>query len=165
MATRRNNSMWVVVVILAVCLQVAFVFADGRQTATGTAIDFSKAYFLLDRDMQKYICTDLIDDDDASPVAAYLQAMNERARALGFETGMLKQMIVHLETETLAQDDTSATIHLKGLSRTHINPLYFYVARLFRLGNTYSFEKTLDLIKEDGRWKVCGTPYELPLDV
>ena len=46
--------------------QVVFVFADCKQTATGTAIDFSKAYFLLETDMEKYMCSELAGDEDES---------------------------------------------------------------------------------------------------
>jgi hypothetical protein len=165
MANRNNNSAWVIVVILSVCLQVAFVFADCKQTATGTAIDFSKAYFLLDDDMERYICSELAGDEDEPAVAAYLQTMTDEAKARGFGIGMVRQTITHVETETLAQDAESATIHLKGRHRTCIHPVFAYVAALFHLGQTHEFEETLELIKEDGKWKVCGTPYDLSMDV
>jgi hypothetical protein len=165
MANRNNNSAWILVVILAVCLQVVFVFSDAKQTATGTAIDFSKAYFLLDADMQAYICSELAGDEDEPVVAAYLQTMTDEAKARGFGTGMVRQAITHVETETLAQDAESATIHLKGQHRTCIHPVFAYVASLFRLGQTHEFEETLELVKEDGKWKVCGTPYDLSMDV
>lgn len=165
MANRSNNSVWILVVILAVSLQVAFVFADCKQTATGTAIDFSKAYFLLDADMEKYICSDLAGDADESAVASYLRAMTDEARERGFGTGMVRQTIYHVKTETLAQDAEAATIHLKGYSRTCIHPVFAYVAKLFHLGQTNTFEETLNLIKQDGKWKVCGSPYGLSLDV
>ena len=165
MANRSNNSAWILVVILAVCLQVVFVFADCKQTATGTAIDFSKAYFLLDADMEKYMCSELAGDEDEPVVAAYLQAVTDEAKARGFGTGMVRQTITHVETETLAQDAESATIHLKGRHRTCIHPVFAYVATLFQLGQSHVFEATLELVKEDGKWKVCGTPYGLTMDV
>lgn len=165
MANRNNKAAWVIVVILAVCLQVAFVFADCKQTATGTAIDFSKAYFLLDDDMERYICSELAGDEDEPVVAAYLQAMTDEAKARGFGIGMVRQTITHVETETLAQDAESATIHLKGRHRTCIHPVFAYVAALFHLGQAHEFEETLELVKEDGKWKVCGTPYGLSMDV
>jgi hypothetical protein len=165
MANRSNNSAWVLVVILAVCLQVVFVFADCRPTATGTAINFSKAYFLLDADMEKYICSDLAGDEDESAAAAYLRAKADEARERGFSTGMVRQTIYHVDSETLAQDAESATIHLKGLRRTCIHPVFAYVAKLFQLGQVNPFEETLELRKEDGQWKVCGNPYDLTLDV
>ncbi len=163
MANRNNNVWWVLVLVLAVCLQVAFVFADCKQTATGTAIDFSKAYFLLDTDMEQYLCSDLAGDDE-SAAGAYLHAMTETAAQRGFGTGMVRQMIYHVHTETLSQDAESATIHVEGLRRTCINPVFAYVAKLFQLGEAHPFEETLDLVKEEGQWKICGAPYGLSLD-
>jgi hypothetical protein len=164
MANRSNISAWILLVVLAVCLQVVFVFADCRQSATKTAVDFSKAYFLLDKDMDQYLCNDLVGDEDESAASAYLQSMTAEARDRGFGTGMVRKIITHLETETLAQNGESATIHLTGQSRTCIHPIFAYVAKLFHLGQSYRFEETLKLIKEDGQWKVCGTPFGLSLD-
>lgn len=164
MANRSNISAWILVVVLAVCLQVVFVLADCRQSATGTAIEFTKAYFLLDTDMEKYLCNELVGDEDESVTAAHIRAMTAEARDRGFGIGMVRQTITHLETETVAQDGESATIHLSGSSRTCIHPVFAYVAKLFRLGQTYTFEETLNLIKEDGRWKVCGAPYGFSLE-
>lgn len=164
MAKGSNNGAWILVVILAVCFQVVFVFADCRQTATTTAIDFSKAYFLLNDDLENYLCGDLVGDEEYSPAAAYLQAKADEAHARGFDLGMVRQTIYHVEADTLNQNDESATIHLHGLRRTCIHPVFAYVAKLFRLGQVHAFEETLELTKEDGRWKVCGTPYELSLE-
>ena len=50
------------------------------------------------------------------------------------------------------------------ITRTCIHPVFAYVASLFRLGQTHEFEETLELIKEDGKWKVCGTPYGLAME-
>jgi hypothetical protein len=164
MANRSNISAWILLVVLAVCLQVVFVFADCKQSATKTAVDFSKAYFLLDDDIETYLCTDLIGDEEETAASAYLRSKTAEARQRGFSTGMVRKIITHLETETLAQDDDSATIHVSGQSRTCIHPVFAYVANLFRIGQKYTFDETLELIKEDGRWKVCGTPYGLSLD-
>ena len=165
MMNRGNNAAWILVVLLAVCFQVVFVFADCKQTATGTAIDFSKAYFMMDDDMDAFLCTDLVGDDDESAAREYLQARTDEATARGFGTGMVRQMIYHVKTDTLAQDTESATIHIKGLRRTCIHPAFTFVAKLFQLGKAHEFEETLNLMKEDGKWKVCGAPYGLTLDV
>ena len=37
------------------------------------------------------------------------------------------------------------------------------VSKLFHLGDTREFEETLELVKEDGRWKVCGAPFGMSL--
>ena len=164
MANRSNISAWILLVVLAVCLQVVFVFADCKQSATKTAVDFSKAYFLLDEDLESYLCEDLVGDEDETAATAYLCSKADEARNRGFNIGMVRKIITHMETETLTQDDASATIHLSGESRTCIHPVFSYVAKLFRIGQKYTFEETLELIKEDGQWKVCGTPYGLSLE-
>ena len=76
---------------------------------------------------------------------------------------MVRQTIYHVKTETLSQDDEAATIRLHGLRRTCIHPVFAYVAKLFRIGQTHAFEETLELTKEDGRWKVCGAPFGPPV--
>jgi hypothetical protein len=160
MANRKNKTVWILVVILAVCFQLIFVFAESRPTATGTAIAFTKAYFMLDCDMGKYMSSTLLgSDQESSPVTAYLQATTDDAKARGFEIGMMRQSIEHVETETLAHNADSATIHLSGIRRTCIHPIFAYVARLFHLGQTHPFEETLQLVKKDGKWKICGVPY------
>lgn len=164
MANRSNISAWILLVVLAVCLQVVFVFADCKQSATKTAVDFSKAYFLLDDNLECYLCNDLIGEENESAAGAYLRSMTTEARDRGFNTGMVRKIITHLETETLSQDDASATIHLSGESRTCIHPVFSYIATIFRIGQKYNFEETLELIKEDGKWKVCGAPYGLSLE-
>jgi hypothetical protein len=164
MANRGNNSAWVLVVILAVFVQAAFIFADCKQTATGTAIEFSKDYFLLDEDMEANLCSELAGDEDASVAATYIRSMTDDANDRGFGTGMVRQMIYHVKTDTLAQDADSATIHLKGVRRVCIHPVFTFVAKLFRLGQAHEFEETIELVKEGGKWKVCGAPYGLSLD-
>lgn len=164
MANQGNKSMWFLVLVIAVSLQVLFVFADCKQTATGTAIDFSKAFFMLDADMEKYVCSDLVGDDEDSAVATHLYTMKNEANERGFGKSMVRKMIYHVKTDTLSQDAESATIHVHGIHRTCIHPAFTFVAKLFQLGHKGEFEGTLDLVKEDGKWKVCGSPYGLSLE-
>lgn len=164
MANRGNVLAWVLLVVVAVCLQTAFLFLDNKQSATKTATDFAKAYFLLDNDLETYLCGDLAGDEEETPAAAYLRAKATEAQDRGFGKGMVRKIITHMEAETLAQDDESATIHLSGQSRTCIHPIFTYVASIFHIGKKYTFDETLELIKEDGQWKVCGAPFNLPLN-
>jgi len=93
MSNRSNNSAWILVVVLAVCLQVVFVFADCKQTATGTAINFSKAYFLLDADMEAFMCNELIGDEEDSAAFSHIKAMRDEAGDRGFGIGMVQRTI------------------------------------------------------------------------
>ena len=101
MSNRSNNSAWILVVVLAVCLQVVFVFADCKQTATGTAINFSKAYFLLDADMEAFMCNELIGDEEDSAAFSHIKAMRDEAGDRGFGIGMVQRTITHLETDQI----------------------------------------------------------------
>ena len=75
MAKGSNISAWILLVVLAVCLQVVFIFADCKQSATQTAVDFAKAYFLLDSDMETHLCSDLAGGGDESAADEYIRAM------------------------------------------------------------------------------------------
>ena len=39
-----------------------------------------------------------------------------------------------------------------------IHPAFAYFAKILNIAGTYPVEATLDLVREDGRWKVCGNP-------
>lgn len=164
MAKKGKQSAWILVLVLGVSLQLLLIFGDCKQTATGTAVDFSKAFFALDTTMEKYVCGDLIGEDGDSAVTDYLQAMDSEARERGFGKGMVRKMIYHVKTDTLSQDDESATIHIHGVHRTCIHPVFTFVAKLFQLGHKGEFEETLNLVKEDGQWKICGSPFGLSLE-
>jgi hypothetical protein len=151
------------VVLLAVGLQLVFLIADGRQTATKTAVEFAEAFFRLDADMENFMCSDLTDTEYETAAAAHIREMTDRARDRGFTTGMVRESISHVKAETLFQDAESATIHLHGKRRTNINPVFAFVAKLFRLGETREFDETLELVKQDGTWKVCGEPFGMTL--
>jgi hypothetical protein len=160
MANRNKYAVWILVVILAICFQVVFVFTESKPSATSTAIAFTRAYYMLDANMGKYLASNLMgNDEDTTPVATYIQAMTDDAKARGFETAMERQTIEQVKTETLVQHADSATIHLQGIRRAYIHPVFAYVARLFHLGQTHPFEETLQLVKKNGKWKVCGVPY------
>jgi hypothetical protein len=44
-----------------------------------------------------------------------------------------------------------------------INPVFTIIGKLFFIGETYEVDETLNIIKEDGKWKVCGRAFLLPV--
>jgi hypothetical protein len=161
MAQDSKTLIFIPVLVLAVCLQVIFIVADCRDTATGAAIEFSKAYFLLDASMANRLCSDLSTDEEKDWTADLIQRVSDEAGQRGFQPGMLKYSLEHIHTRTLHQDAASAEIHLSAVKRVCINPVFAWVAKLFRLGETQPVSATLELVKENGTWKVCGNPFEL----
>lgn len=165
MGQKSTSSVFALVILIAVFLQVIFIFADGRETATGAAIDFSKAYFMLDsKTMMDRACSELSGDEDETAIGSFIQKSSDEAADRGVGVGYIRQSLYHIKTKTLNQDVKSAQIMLTGKTRICINPLYAYVAKIFFLGETHEVEEILDLVKEDGKWKVCGTPYSLQVD-
>lgn len=147
------------VVVLAGFLQVLLVFADCRSTPSRTAVAFTKAYYRLDPSMGDWLCKELTRDPDSSLVAAYLYRTAEEARGMGYDTDALKSTLYHIATETVSRDDASAQVRITAERKRATNPVFAWVAKLFFLGNTYEVDTTLDLVREDGRWKVCGQPF------
>lgn len=149
----------VVLVVVFLVLQLAFLAADCRQTPTSVAEHFTKDYFYLDADMQKYLCQNLAADGET--VDNYLYRKHEEAAQRGLPTKYLRHMFTKLHFKTVHQDDTSAEIHLQGTTRVAINPVFMVIGKLFFIGEDYPVEATLDLVKEKSGWRVCGTPFNL----
>jgi hypothetical protein len=154
--TQNNSTVWALTLLLAMFLQVAFVFADGSETPSRAAVEVSKAYFRLDPAMADLICEQRRVVDDVDMVERYLDQMQQEAAARGFDLRMMKKGLYHIETEVLSSSEEEARVQVSGVLRTRINPVYAWVAGLFHLGETVPVEKVVDLVKEDGQWKACG---------
>lgn len=158
-----SSTAWALTLLLAMFLQVAFVFADTTDTPSRAAVDFSKAYFQLDPAMADRICKERLTVDDASVVDQHLYRMRQQAEARGFDLPMMKKGVYHVQTHVLDAGEAQAEVRISGALRTRINPVYAWVASVFHLGDTEHFEEDLQLVKEGDKWKACGTHiFELP---
>lgn len=160
---KDNWSTPIVLVILAgIFLQVIFAMADSRSFPHRTALAFSKAYYALDPHMSRYLCEDLKANEDVDLVAEYRNSRFDEARERGLPMNYMKGALYHYETETrLGSDGKSAEVRLTALRRTAINPVFAWVAKLFFIGQNQPVEEVLELVKENGTWKVCGNPFGL----
>jgi hypothetical protein len=155
----------VVVICLGIVLQVILVFASCSSSPYDTAVAFTKAYFKLDPSMADYLCEESKTVDDLDVVAGYIHRAASAAKARGFDTGYVKSQLYNVITETTYISDTEAKVKISASRRTAINPVFAWVAKLFHIGGTYPFEATIDVIKEDGTWKVCGDPMAMAQNV
>ena len=160
--TKNNSTVWALVLLLAMFLQVAFVFADRNETPSRAAVEVSKAYFRLDPAMADRICEERRMVDDVDVVETYLNQMQQEASARGYDLRMMKKGLYHIETEVLSSSEQEARVQISGVLRTRVNPVYAWVAGLFHLGETVPVEGVVDLVKEDGEWKACGELFSLP---
>jgi len=155
----------VVVICLGIALQVLLIFASSSSTPYNTAVAFTKAYFKLDPSMAEYLCEESKTVDDLDVVAEYIHHAASTAKDRGFDKNYLKSQLYNIITETTYASDTEAKVTITASRRTAINPIFAWVTKLFHIGGTYPFEATIDVIKEDGTWKVCGDPFSLAQDI
>ena len=152
---------FILIIVLAVILQVVLAIADQRDTPEKAALEFAESYFWLDPAMADRLCQKLTPKSSDGAVAAYLQRVEQEARSLGYQFEYMKQGIYHIEAQTTLKDPDTAEVKIKGERRRTINPVFGLVARWFFVGEPHPVEETLALVREGGRWKVCGKPFRL----
>lgn len=148
-------------IVIGIILQVALAAADNPQTPYRAVMNFTKAYFALDPGMAKYLCKDIA-SAETDPVDQHIHQATMDAKARGFGVSYVRSIAYDVITQTIKQDDKSAQVRITGKRRTCIHPVFATVAKLFQLGETYRFDETINLVKEDGQWKVCGKLFALP---
>jgi hypothetical protein len=149
------------VLIVAVLVQLIFSLADIRDTPSKAVVQFSKAYFDLDKSMAKRICKKELASKDGNVVDRYLYHAAQEAKARGFDIDFLKNKLYDIETETISKTDNEAQIRITGTIRVGINSVYPVIARLFHIGATHKVDQVIHVIKENGKWKVCGKLFSL----
>ena len=147
------------VIALGLILQVMLVGLYAVPAPYKTAVAFTKAYYKLDPSMEKYMCEDSRFEDDINVTAQFIYEKSRSANARGFDKKYLKSQLYNIETHTTYASDTEATVTISAVRRTAINPVFAWVAKLFFIGGNYPVEGTLEVVKEDGRWKVCANSF------
>ena len=154
-----------VVICIGIVVQLLLIPLDCINKPYKTAVAFTEAYLKIDPSMANYLCEDSRTVDDIDTVAQYVYHMTKQAGDRGFEKSYLKSKLYHVMTHTTYLGDSEATVSISAERRTAINPVFALVAKLFHIGETHPFDETLEIVKEDGRWKVCGSPLSLHQNV
>jgi hypothetical protein len=139
------------VILLGIALQVVFVFAEGKDTPNKAAVEFAEAYFKFDPAMKDMLCSELAYNQEQDYVGMYIYDGLKRAKDLGYSLNYIKTGLKDIATNTLELGENSATIELKAKST--------YALRTFFTGDKFEVHHNLELVKEDGKWKVCGNPF------
>jgi len=148
----------VLVVFFGIILQLLLGMADTRSTPGKTAVEFTKAYFSLDASMSEYICKELMEED---VVDKHINQVAQDAQVLGFKLNYMRSMLYHIKTDIISEDESEAKIRITCERKRLINPIFTIVGKLFFIGETYEVDETLNIIKEDGKWKICGRAFSL----
>ncbi|MDJ0829113.1 MAG: hypothetical protein QNI92_04625 [Desulfobacterales bacterium] len=154
-----------VVIIIALVLQVVFIFQDKKELPDLAASEFTKAYFMLDQSMTDRLCSSLASNEEVDLVDNYIFRKHQWAMQRGFDPSYVRSKVFNLHTEIVDLNETEAKVKITGKRYICINPVFAYIGKLFRLGETHLVNETLDVIKEEGHWKVCGAPFELAEEV
>lgn len=142
----------VVLLILFVVLQAAFIAFDYRQTPAKAAKAFIKDYYQLDPGMQQWLCTE---KRAAGLVQNYLQTKADEAAQEGYRISYFRRMFTKLHVNTIRQEGDRALVHVIGTTRVAINPAFMVIGKIFGIGKDYPVDTTLGLIRQEGRWRVC----------
>ena len=162
MLTRKNLMIVGFVVVVFVVLQGILLSVGKADTPVEAAVGFTKAYFMLDGPaMTKLLCSEILEDEEADVVGTYLNSVAVQARSMGFSQDYMRNQLGHISTEIQMTDENNAQVRITGERLRCINPVYALVGRLFFLIEPHKVDETLSLVKEEGRWKVCGEPFSL----
>jgi len=162
MLTRKNLMIVGFVVVVFVILQGILLCVGKDDTPVEAAVDFTKAYFMLDGPaMTKLLCSEIVENEEADVVGTYLNSVAARARSMGYSQDYMKNQLGDISTEIQMTDENNARVRITGERLRCINPVYALVGRLFFLIEPHKVDETLSLVKEEGRWKVCGKPFSL----
>ena len=153
----------ILVLIIGLLVQLLFSVADAIDTPNKAVVQFSKAYFNIDKSMAKKICKERLASEDVDVIDRYIYLSAKEAKERGFGINFMKNKLYHIGTETIYKKENEAQIRITGKIRVSINPVYPIVAKLFNIGATHEVDELINVIKEDGKWKVCGNLFSLPV--
>lgn len=152
----------VIPILLAVAVglivQASLLGVDRKDSPNKAVIEFAKAYFKLDPSMAKRLCNEMKSVDDIDVIDQYIYQVTEEGRKRGLGKNYMKTKLYHIDTHTISKEADSAQIRLTGKKRKSINPVYSIVAQIFMIGDSHEVDATFNVIKEDGKWKVCENP-------
>ena len=147
------------VVLLGILVQVVLVAADIKETPVKAAIAFTKAFYQLSPAVTERMCGDLLEDQDLVDDVFY--EAEAEARAKGFSAAYPRMQLFHVQAAVLAQDEASAQVQVTCSMKRAIHPTFAYFLKIMNMGETYHLDEVVDLVNEDGRWKVCGYDYAM----
>jgi hypothetical protein len=160
MLTGKNLMIIGFVVVVFVILQGLLISVDKVDSPAEAAIEFTKAYFMLDgASMSELLCREIVEDEEVDIVDAYLNSVAVEARSMGFSQNYMRNQLSHISTEVQMIDENKARVKITGERLRSINPVFALVGKLFFLIESHKVDETLTLVKEDGKWKVCGKPF------
>jgi hypothetical protein len=85
----------ILVLVLGFLVQSIFSFADHIDSPSKAVVQFSKAYFKLDKSMSKRICKKRVASEDGDVVDQYIYLAAKEAKERGFGISFMKKIMKH----------------------------------------------------------------------
>lgn len=162
MLTAKNIMIFGSVIVIAVILQVILILVGKVDSPAEAAVDFAKAYFMLDGpSMSERLCAEIAENEGPNVVDEYLDRIADQARSMGFSLSYMRNQLSHIHTEIQMDDENNARVRITGKRLRSINPVFAIIGKLFSLIESHPVEVTLNLVKENNMWKVCSQPFLL----
>lgn len=138
------------VIVLGILVQVLFVFADMQDTPSKAAVEFAEAYYGFDKDgLADRLCESQMVVDDMNVVNQYIHEAARQAEARGYKLGIyVNNNLYHVETETLDSSFETAKVRLTAERKSGLRTF-------FSKEDVHPVDTTYELVREDGKWKVC----------
>ncbi|MFZ7125160.1 MAG: hypothetical protein ACOWWM_03275 [Desulfobacterales bacterium] len=149
----RDLSTIGMVVLFGVLLQLLLVSAEMKEAPDRAAVDFVKAYYRLDPAMADRICEKLL--AAGNPVDNRIHLAAAEAKQRGFNINYMKSQLFHVQSTVLEKDVSNAKVRLVYERKKAIHPAFAYFAKMWKIGKTHHEDAVLELVLEEGRWKIC----------
>ncbi len=160
MNVRPKHVLFIVALIAGICIHISTAFASSPED---TVVDFSKAYYMLDPEMENYLTEEgKVNDEDQRIVALYFEQIEKQALNQGYKPSYFQMSLSKVKTEVLSSDDEMAKIRITGIKKRSINPLYKIVGSLYSIVDEHKLDRVVTVVNEDGDWKIAPGTYELP---
>ncbi len=151
--TRKNIISLTLILLIGVVVQAWLLALDCKETPADAATAFARAYYGLCPSLADRLCTRIEDPVEAAQRHIHTTTANIIRR--GYDKHFARYALFDVETRTEYLDDTTAVVHISAHRRINLNPVFTWVAAMFRLGDTRTVEKQVSMVLEDGRWKAC----------
>ncbi|MDX1709112.1 MAG: hypothetical protein R3274_10960, partial [Desulfobacterales bacterium] len=149
MFSGKNLTIIGFVVVVFVILQGILISVGKTESPANAAVDFAKAYFMLDGpSMSQHLCNEIAEDEELNIVKTYLNSVADQARLLGFSENYMQNQLSRVSTEIQMVDENNAEVRITGERFRSLNPVFALIGRLFFLIETHDVEETLSLVKE-----------------
>ncbi len=164
MKTGRKSIGIVVILFIFLCIHISSPAWAETEPPTKVVKDFAKAYFMLDSSMAAYLSKDArMNKNKMDMVDFYLDIKAADAQHQGYKTNYLQQLPVVMKTRILDMDDSSAKIEFNAITLRSINPLFRIIGFVFGLIDENEVRDIINVVKEDGEWKIGPGAFDMPI--